>query len=146
MKLRMADVTRGDYKTFNQMHLAFRYAEINPNLEMERKPVIKDYEDYYIYAGNEWIYFAMKDGDEIGYVVMTAYDDMSVKLEEVFICKKYQQKGNGKKFVKKIVEFLKDNGMKKVEVFSATMATDAFWAACNFRSVNGSEMFEYEIK
>lgn len=146
MKLRMANLTRGDYETFKQMHLKFRYAEINAADELERKAVIKNYEDYYEYAEKEWVYFAVKDGDVIGYVILTAYDDMSVKLEEVYIEKSCQRKGYGKKFVKKIVEFLKEEGMKRVEVFSATMATDNFWAECRFRSINGSEVFEYVIK
>ncbi len=145
MKLRKADLTRGDYETFKRMHLQFRYAELNAAQELERKAVIKNYEDYYEYAQKEWIYFAVKDGEEVGYVVLTAYEDMTVKLEEVYIRKDCQRKGHGKKFVKKIVEFLKENGMKKVEVFSATMATDYFWAECRFRSVGGSEMFEYVI-
>lgn len=145
MKLRMADLTRGDYETFKQMHLQFRYAELNTALELERKAIIKNYEDYYEYAQKEWIYFAVKDGEPVGYVVLTAYDDMTVKLEEVYIKKSCQRKGYGKKFVKKIIEFLKENKMKKVEVFSATMATDYFWAECRFRSVGGSEMFEYVI-
>ncbi len=146
MKLRMADLTRGDYDTFRQLHLNFRYAEINSTEEIERKAVIKNYEDYYEYAEKEWIYFAEKGGEIIGYVILTAYDDMSVKLEEIYIKRSCQRKGYGKKFVKKIIDFLKENGMKKVEVFSATIATDMFWAECYFRSVNGSEMFEYVIK
>lgn len=145
MKLRMANLTRGDYETFKQMHFQFRYAEMNTAEELERKAVIRSYEDYYEYAQKEWIYFAVKDGEAVGYVVLTAYDDMTVKLEEVYIKKSCQRNGYGVKFVKKIIEFLKENGMKKVEVFSATMATDNFWAECRFRSVNGSEMFEYVI-
>lgn len=146
MKLRMANLTRGNYETFSQMHLKFRYAELDTAEELQRKAIIKNYEDYYEYAAKEWIYFAEEDGEAVGYVIITAYDDMSVKLEEVYIERSCQRKGYGKKFVKKIIEFLKENGMKKVEVFSATMATDYFWAACRFRSVNGSEMFEYVIK
>lgn len=146
MKLRKAEVTRGDYKTFKEMHLNFQYAEVDISNELPRKPVIKDYEDYMEYAVKEWIYFAVKDGEVIGYVVITAYDDMGVKFEEMYIDRKYRRQGNGKKFVKKMIEFLKEEGMKRVEVFSVTMATDNFWAECRFRSVNGSEMFMYEIK
>ena len=148
MKIRRAEVTRGDYEIFKKMHLSFRYAEVNETEERARNAVIKNYEDYYIYADNEWIYFAVKDCKEIGYVVITAYDDLTVKLEELYIATEFQRKGNGKKFVKKIIEFLKECGMsiKKLEVFSATMATDNFWAECKFRSVNGSEMFEYVMK
>lgn len=146
MKIRRAEVTRGDYESFNKMHLEFRYAEMNVSEELARKPVIKNYEDYFEYATREWIYFAEEEGKIIGYVIITAYDDMGVKFEEIFIDRKQQRKGYGKKFVKKMIKFLKEAGMKKIEVFSATMATDAFWAECNFRSVNGSELFVYEIK
>lgn len=146
MKIRRAEVTRGDYETFKKMHLDFRYAEVNETEERVRNTVIKNYEDYYEYAEKEWIYFAVKDGKVIGYVIITAYDDMGVKLEEIYITKAFQRKGHGKKFVKKIIEFLKENGMKQVELFSATMATDNFWAECKFKSVRDSEMFIYEIK
>lgn len=148
MKIRRAEVTRGDYEIFKKMHLSFQYAEVNETEERARNAVIKNYEDYYMYADNEWIYFAVKDCNVIGYVVITAYDDLTVKLEELYIAKEFQRKGNGKKFVKKIIRFLKECGMpiKKLEVFSATMATDNFWAECKFRSVNGSEMFEYVMK
>lgn len=147
MRLRMADATRGDYEIFKEMHLNFRYAEIDCDGEMARKPVIKNYEDYFEYVENEWIYFAVTDSDEVvGYVVFTAYEDMSLKIQEIYINKKSQRKGKGKKFVGKIIEMAKDEGFKKIELFSATMATDAFWAHCSFRSVNGSEMFEYQIR
>lgn len=146
MKIRMAKLTKGDYRAFNQMHILFRYAEFNPADELEREPVIKDYEDYFEYVQNEWLYFAVQDGEEIGYVIITAFDDKSVKIEEIYVNRKYQREGYGKKFVKKFVEFLKENDMKRVEAISATMVTDKFWADCNFRSVNGSELFEYKIK
>lgn len=146
MKIRRAELTRGDYETFQKMHMNFRYAEVNDVEERVRNAVIKNYEDYYEYAEKEWVYFAVKDNNVIGYVVITAYEDGGVKLQEVYITKEFQRKGHGKKFVKKIIEFLKENGMKQVEVFSATMATDNFWAECRFRSVKGSEMFVYEIK
>lgn len=146
MKIRVAKLTKGDFKAFYEMHVLFRYAEYNPADELEREPVIKDYDDFMEYVQKEWIYFAVQDGEVIGYAIITAFEDMSVKIEELYVSRKHQREGYGKKFVKKFIEFLKENDMKRVEVFSATIATDNFWSECNFRSVNGTEMYEYKIK
>lgn len=146
MKIRRADVTRGDFKTFGEMLVWFRYAEHNPGDEQEKETVIKDYDDYYEYVQNKCIYFAVHNGKEIGYVIISAFDDKCIKIEEIYVSRNYQRDGYGNKFIKKFVEFLKEAEKERIEARSTTLETDKFWKECNFKPIKGSNLFEYKIK
>lgn len=147
MDFRKANVTREDYNAFDILHRNFRYAELTKEEEIPRvNLVISTYEQYAEYAGCEWIYFAEEDGKVTGYVIITPYEDMSVKLEEIYITSEYQRRGSGRMLVSLLKDFLKKEGFERIKLLSYNMATDRFWYHCCFKSANGTEEFEFVIK
>jgi len=147
MNIRTADLTNKDYRIFDALHRDFRYAESNKKDEVVRdKPIIKSFEKYAEYAENEWIYFAMDAGEVVGYLIITPYEDLSVKLHEIYISSEHQRHGSGREFVCLLKDLLKKEGFKKITLISYNAVTDDFWTKCRFKSVNGSEQFEFNIQ
>lgn len=147
MDFRMANVTREDYAAFDTLHRNFRYAELRKEEEIPRtKPIIETYEQYAEYARNEWIYFSVEDGMVTGYVIITPYEDGSVKLQEIYIADSHQRCGSGRMLVSLLKDFLKKEDFEKITLMSYNRATDEFWFWCGFKSVNNSEEFEFIIK
>lgn len=147
MDFRMANVTREDYNAFDTLHRNFRYAELKKEEEIPCVNLrVKTYEEYADLAEKEWIYFAVEDGKVTGYVIITPYEDGSVKLEEIYIASNEQRRGSGRMFVSLLKAFLKKEGFNRIFLLSYNMATDQFWFRCYFRPVNNSEEFEFIIK
>lgn len=147
MDFRMANVTREDYTAFDTLHRNFRYAELKKEDEIPCVNLrVKNYKEYAELAEKEWIYFAVEDGKVTGYVIITPYEDGSVKLQEIYIASDEQRRGSGRMFVSLLKDFLKKEGFKRITLLSYNEATDRFWCRCCFKSVNGSEEFEFIIK
>lgn len=150
MEMRMAMATREDYNVFSELYNKLQYAGMESSEgspEFSRTgSAIKSYEDYAELAGKEWIYFGVDEGEVIGYVIITPYEDLSVKLQEIYINKSNQRRGSGQMLVTLLKEFLKKEGFEKIFLFSASMETDQFWFRCRFHSVDNSEKFEYIIQ
>ncbi len=142
VKVRYVTDDISDYETFMEMHENFTYVH-EDEIEFPRKPVIKDYEQFKICVQNEEIFIATMGDDVIGYAVALGYTDGVCKIAEIYVKPEKRRKGLGKKFVEQIEKVAQSEGFRKIQLNSATMATDNFWHSCNFRPLNGSALYEF---
>lgn len=147
LELREAIVDQADYNQFETMYKNFEYSEIEGQSFSRSEGVLKtqaDYTEYITEKGN--ILFVELDGTVIGYAILAWYEDGGVRIHEFHIIKEYQRKGYGKKAVKKLIELVKNEGFKWLELMSFSIGTDCFWSACNFRYIGHDEQYEFHIK
>lgn len=142
VKVRYVTEDLSDYETFMEMHEKFTYLH-EDGTEFPRNPIIKDYEEFKICMQNEEIFIATLDDEVIGYAVAHGYTDSVCKIEEIYVKPEKRRKGLGKKFVEQIENVAQNEGFRKIQLNSATMATDKFWYKCNFRPLNNSALYEF---
>ncbi len=150
IELRDVDSTESCYNEFKSMHENVCYSEIDSNLETQRPPIIRSFEEYQEFVKQTNIYFIIAENAIVGYIIMDAFYDEMVrdnvcKIQEIVIKKEYRKQGYGRKAIKQLISELSDTEYGIVRVFSATIATDNFYSSCNFRYVHG-DTYEYRIK
>ncbi len=131
-----------DYETFMEMHQSFAYIHEDETF-LERNPVIKDYESFKEHAQNEEIFVAMSEGQVIGYAIGYGYTEGVCKIHEIYVKPEARRRGVGRKFVEQIKQVAKNEGFRKIQLNSVSMATDNFWSSCNFRPLNYSALYEF---
>ncbi len=144
LDVRYATEQLSDYESFMKLHKSFKYSESNPENEMEREMVIKNYEEYKEYIEN--IFFAVLNGEIIGYAVMDVEEDdlITCIIREIYVKSNLQKRGYGRSFVEEIKKVAKAEGFKKIRLISANITTDKIWFLLGFRPVVVTRD-EYEI-
>ena len=122
MEIRIENATRNDYPEFADVHGRFTYVASTE----ARGPIVNQEQfNEYVDAGSM---FAAFEGEKmIGYAIVSAYEDGTCDINEIFVLPEYQHKGVGKAIVQKIVEEAKASELTKLKVFSVFMETDSFW-------------------
>ena len=146
LEVRYATAKNSDYEAFMKLHKNFRYAEENPKNETDRELVIKDYQSYKNDVENT--FFAVLDGEIIGYAVMSVDEEelTTCKIEEIYVRSDLQRHGYGRRFVREIIKVAKEENFKKITLISANLTTDKIWFLMGFKSLRSSEIYEFEIK
>ena len=153
ISIRYATLDEADFNEFYRMHCDCEYAEIPGWPTTKRAPVIKNYDMYQEEVKAEGIVFILKKeynaekAEIVGYAVLSANQQNpgACKIEEMYIDKPYQRNGVGRSAVWYISKLAKEDGFSRLEVFSATAATDIFWLKCGFRSLDGSDVYVRRI-
>ncbi len=142
VKVRYLTDDIADYETFMAMHEKFSYVH-EDGTEFTRNPVVNDYEKFKICTQNEELFIATLGDEVIGYAIACGYTDGVCKIKEIYVKPEVRRKGLGKKFVEQIEKVAQNEGFRKIQLNSVSMATDNFWSYCNFRPLNNSALYEF---
>lgn len=147
VKIRYADSTNEAYEIFKQLHEKVSYSDIPGSSRRIRTPFIKSYEEYCQEVESESIIFIVEEWKEkvIGYALVKGFPNNLCKISEMYIDSDFQRVGNGRSAVNQIAELAKEEGFTRIQVFSATMATDNFWFRCRFWPINNSDLYERRL-
>lgn len=137
------------YGVFKLLHENLSYSELDPAMEMERQPFITSKEAFVETLNDTNIFFiVLKETEEkvIGYIILPVFNNGIAQIKEIAIASEFKQKGYGKKAMKLLIEGLReDETISVIKVFSATIATDNFYSACNFRFTSG-DTYEFKLR
>lgn len=122
MDIRIENATRKDYPKFADVHSRFTYVA---STEV-RKPIVNQ-EQFNEYVDSGSLFAAFEGDVMVGYAIVSAYEDGTCDINEIFVLPEYQHRGVGKAIVQKIVEEAKASELTKLKVFSIFMETDSFW-------------------
>lgn len=149
LNLREAKNTSVDYELFEGMYERMGYLEIDGATVRRIKGKLSTKEAYeeFLESKGDIMFINYEEIDQIiGYIVLSCYDDGGARIHEMYIEKEHQCRGYGKQVIKNLIGLLKKEEIKWVELMSATIATDNFWSACNFRFTGSNDTYKYEIK
>lgn len=133
MELRLA--TMEDFEVFNAMYVSF--CNIG-----DSKPMTKQQYEELIQI--EGIYFAVLEGEIIGYAIIYAFEDRTAKITRLYIKKRRQ--GYGSKFYKLLENEIRNSPVKTVYVWCFWEEAEKFWTQMGFKSVNDTEEFFKKLK
>lgn len=137
------------YKLFKPLHENVCYSELDPTMETKRTPFITSKEAFIETLKDTNIFFiVLKETEEkvIGYIILPVFNSGIAQIKEIMIAPELKQHGYGKKAVKLLIEGLReDETISIIKVFSATIATDNFYSACNFRFTSG-DTYEFKLR
>lgn len=122
MEIRSENATRNDYPKFADVHKRFTYVGSTE----PREPIVSQERfNEYVDAGSM---FAAFEGEKmVGYAIVSAYEDGTCDINEIFVLPEYQHRGVGKAIVQKVIKEARASELTKLKVFSVFMETDNFW-------------------
>lgn len=137
------------YEAFKELHENLSYSDTSDFPETPRQPLIKNIKEFDEFLKKSNIFFiVLKEEQEriVGYIILDVFNSSGeAKIQEMMVTKKERRRGIGRVAVKSLIDELKeDDTINCVRIFSATMATDNFWSACNFRYLSG-DTYEYKF-
>lgn len=140
------DATAG-YAIFRPDYETLCYSDIDTLPEVPRKPQITNFEQYQKFLEESNLFFILADNEkEVGYIILDVTTSGTAQIKEMLVKKEFRGKGYGRRAVKKLLEELReDEEIKEVVVISATIATDCFYSACNFRYEVG-DIYKYQLR
>lgn len=136
------------YEIFKPIHENVVYSDVPNSPQIIRRMAIKNVKEFDEFLKKSNIFFIFLDGNPdniVGYIILDVFESGEAKIQEIVIKQEFRMQGFGRRAVKTLIEELKkDKTIKYVRIFSATMATDDFWSACNFRYLYG-DTYEYAL-
>ena len=129
MEIRIEIAKKNDYPQFAEVHKRFTYVGSNNT----RESIVNE-ERFNEYVELASMFVAFEGDVMVGYAIVTAYEDGTCDINEIFVLPEHQHKGIGKAIVQKIEKDAKDSEITQLRVFSIFIETDSFWMMkCYFR-------------
>ncbi len=137
MEIRLAE--RNEFEVFNEMYVNFF---VDGEKGHRQAPVTPEaYDELLEY---ECIYFAVQDGNILGFATVYAFEDEGVQISLFYM--KEKNKGYGVQFLKLMEKEVRDSGFKRIFVHVFDERPERFWQRQGYMSVNGTEEFEKIFK
>ena len=136
------------YEVFKPMHDNLSYSDIDSKVEYLRKPRYPDFKSFKEALDQINIFFIVNENEDkvVGYIILDVLNHGPAYINEIMVEREERKRGYGKKAIQALIEGLKeDKDIEVLRVISATMATDNFYSACNFRYIAG-DVYEYRLK
>ena len=136
--MEMRKATGNDIGIFNEMYTNFFVSEdYTHKLEPMSEEKYQDLMEY------ESLYFAILDGQVIGFAILYAFEKLGCKIESLYV--KEKSKGYGAEFYRLLEKEIRDSNIDRVYVHVFDERPERFWFRMGFRSVRGTEEFEKKL-